>query len=116
MTLLFRSTAPGPWLLGFIAFAALGTLLLPSILLLGAFDERRKRPVIALRLARAAMVTAVVAVGVYFTVPWLSISDSVNFRRYLRTAGAIVGVWQATVFCLAWVLSREPRGSRPSTD
>lgn len=105
----------GEWLRALLGGAAVILFWLPAIMLVVAFFGRRKRPVAARRLAGATMVAAVVAVGVGVGSALVQTGGhDVAMAFALGVVAPIIAIWQAAVFCLAWVLSREPRASRRS--
>ena len=99
-----------------LGVAALVLFWLPAILLFVAFLERKRRPVTSRRLARGAMAAAVLGAGA--CIGHALVATGGHDVAMAMTVGFLVpilAVWQATLFCLAWLLSREPRASRPPT-
>ena len=101
--------------LGILGFLGFMTFFVPPIMLGVAWDERKRRPIAARKLARLAMLLAPVAGIACLGMPLLAMSgraDPMASGIFLGLFGPIAGLVQATVFSLAWVLSREPRERR----
>ena len=115
MTPVLAVATSGDFLRGLLGVAGVVAFPLTAVMLVVAFAERRKRPVAARKLARATMAVAVLAVVV--CVGGLSLTEGdVESAWAMGVTAPAIAIWQAVVFCVAWVLSREPRATRPSAD
>ena len=92
-----------PALVGLLLFVG------PMIAMCLAWDAREKRPATARKCARIAMIGSAVAVVLFLGIP-LCLAERPSTRiRYLVEAGTPIGIFQATVYALAWLAAREPR-------